>query len=380
MLTVILSTSCGKKPKEDSGQLPNIESTESSITAEALNNLQQAIRSRDLQKFESLLNLKELSLNHIYEDGETLLTLAIRMNLPDFVEALIESNADLNATNIIKETPLILASRLGREGIVKRLILAKVKLNEVDLEGNTALLVAIKNNLDRVALMLIHNQADIRIVNNQSYDALKLAEYKNLDSVADLLRSILQGDISVPEMEHLRTLFKLGDIRNLNPLLTEYPNLVKKYDEELNPYLIVISNQSHDTARDIFYLLDTYGANPNGSNKVETSPLIESVKVKNTSFVSFFATRPEINIDRRDADKKSALIHAVELNHLEIVKILMNKSPLRKYTDSKNGKKVTYNACRIACKIGRALNDEQAEQDNDAIKDQLGCTFWSCIL
>lgn len=381
LILLMIITGCGKKPKDSKGINPNIETTESTISIEGLNKLQNALRARNLKEFESLLNLKEISLNHIYEDGETLLTLAIKMNLPDFVEALIESNTDINAINIIKETPLLVAARMGREGIAKRLILAKAKLNEVDSEGNTALLVSIKNGHQGIALTLIHNQADIRINNNQNYDALKLAEYKNLNTVADLLRSIIQGTISVPEMEHLRTLFKLGDIKNLNPLLTEYPELIRKYDEELNPYLIIINNQSHDTARDIFYLIDTYGANPNGSSKVETSPLIESVKIKNSSFVSFFSTRPDVNIDRRDNNKKTALIHAVELNHLEIVKILMNKSPLKKYTDSKDGKKITYNACRIACKLGRTFDDNsQAEKDNEDIKDQLGCSFWSCIL
>ena len=377
MVTMILGTSsCGKKAKDHHASVPDqvMQASEAAMIAETHKELYEAILANDILKVRKLLETKtQLDLNIILEDGETLITTAVKKDLYPIVELLLENNASLYKPNKRSESPLMVASRSGYENLVRLLISLGSRPDTKDLNGNTALHLAIMNKHESIALYLINSRSNIDITNNLDQTALKLAEIQNLKKVLDLLRSLTQTSVGLPSKVEVRNIISLGDVLSINQLFTKYPSLAQDY-KDLNFYVLIMRSHPHDKALSMTNLMISFGANLDGPNGAEITPLIEAVKQSYDDFVELML-KENVNPNLLDDKGNSALIWSIKYNNVTIVKRMLDKNAAEKYTYYINGSKKTMNACDVAREVKRTASTSEAKKANEDILDALGCGF-----
>jgi ankyrin repeat protein len=374
IMMILGLTACGKKANETTETLPKVEldKSQAAIIEETHKELYEAILTNNIDRVRQLLeNKSQVDLNKILENGETLMTTAVARDLYPIVELLLNNNASLIKTNSKKETPLIVAAKLGLENLARLLISFGSKPDAKDLDGNTALHLAIINNYQDLALFLINSRTNIDITNNDNQTALRLAEILNMKKVLDLLRSLTQTSVGLPAKIDVRNLITLGDVENLNQLFIKFPAIAQEY-EDLNFYVLIINSHNHDKALSMMNLLLSFGADLEGAPGADVTPLIEAVKHKYEDFVVIML-KENVNPNILDEKGNSPLIWAIKANHRPMVKMLLDKNALDKYTYYLNGRKKTMKACDVAKEMKRLSITSEDKKSNEDILDLLGC-------
>jgi len=374
-LCLLLSlAACGKKASDDKGpKLENVNTgVESGNIEETHQEIQAAIIANDLATFKRLLDLKTLiDLNIILEDGQTLLTTAVQYQRFEMTEILIENNASVYKANKRKETALMVAAKIGNEELVRLLISLGSKTDFKDVDGNTALHLSILGKFESIALYLINSSTNIDITNNENQTALKLAEKMELKKVIDLLRSLTQTNVGLPDKSVVRNLVTLGDVESLNTVFSKYPSLVHEY-KDLNFFVLIMRSHPHDKALIMTQLLLSYGADANGLPDSEATPLIEAVRKKYENFMKIFLEEG-VNPNSQDLKGKTALIWAIEQNSPSMVKALIDKNAMKRYTYYTNGQKNKMSSCDTARAVRKTLTTSDAKKAIEDIMDTLGC-------
>jgi len=377
MLTIMMALglcACGKKAQEESPRPKDdvFKGAQSSELEETHKELLEAIDKNDIAKMRSLLESKsQVDLDKILENGETLMTTAVKKDLYQFAELLFENNASLFRTNSLKETPLMVAAKLGYEHLVRLLVSLGSRPDAKDINGNTALHLAILNNHEEIALYLINSRANIDITNNNDQTAFKLAESYKLNKVVDLLRSLTQSSVGLPIKIDVRNLISLGHVESLNQLFTKYPAVAHEY-KDLNFYVLTMRSHPHDKALSMTHLLMAYGVDLDGPTGADVTPLIEAVKQNYDDFVALML-KENVNPNTLDDKGNSALIWSIKGNNSSIVRRLVNKNALEKYNYYENGKKKTMNACAVAKEMKKLSTSPEAKEANEDILHLLHC-------
>ena len=367
-------SSCGKKATEPKANGPDvaINGAQAEFIKETHKELQAAIIANDRPKIIRLLESKiQVDLNVILTDGETLMTTAVREDRFSIVELLFENSASVFVPNAKKETPLLVAAKLGLERLVRLLITLGSNPDAKDLAGNTPLLLSILNGHEDVGLYLINSKSNIDITNNEDQNALKLAEVLRLTRIIELLRSLTQTSVGLPNKSDVRTLITLGDVESLNRLFTKFPAIIYEY-KDLNFYVLAMRSHPHDRALGITHLLMGYGAHLDGPSDSEITPLIEAVRQDYFDFVTLML-RENVNPNTIDSNGYSALIWAIKTNSQPMVKKLIDYNALKKYTYYKDGRRKTMKACDVAKEMKKTLSTAEDKKSNEDILDLLGC-------
>ena len=129
--------------------------------------------------------------------GDTPLLYAIRLDMPNMAQYLLEQGASVKVYNDRLLSPLISAVfSPGNVDIVKMLIKhnAIETINHVDIEGNSALHRAIYSDI--VKLLLDHG-ADPTIRNNAGHTPLEQARRRNWTGKVDILEKYMEADETI---------------------------------------------------------------------------------------------------------------------------------------------------------------------------------------
>lgn len=374
LLTAV--TSCGKKAevKDSATNDKEIAPSTAEVNFYALKEIRRAVTENDLESLKKTIRENPgIDLNAILTDGDTYLALAIKKDFRDIRNYLIEKGASIEKANVNKNTPLIIASTRGLVNTVKILLDLKVDLEKKNNDGDTALHAAIKNGQDEIALLLIKQGANIETLDGKNRSAIRLAEEFNLPLSLDLLKSILQVEVGAPDIASFRSILTQGDLKRLNNVLTRYPKIVNDY-ESINPLALLVEVKDENSAMRSAEMLIQYEANINGPQDAEITPLIKATVTEKQKFANLYLAQ-KANPQLLDKDGKSALIHAVELNNIEMVDLLLTYSAVEKYTFRKDGKKITYSACDVARATLKTLKTDEEKKVNEKIKDSLDCGF-----
>lgn len=370
-------SSCGKKANEAHSHSPQdvVEGIQANLIEETHKELQSAILAFNHIRVVELLEMKnQLDLDRVLDDGETLLTLAVKLNQRKIVETLLRSGSRISASNSKKQTPLMIAAKLGFLDLIKLLIVLDAKLDFKDDKGNTALHHAILNRHEELAMYLIREGANFEITNDDNHTALRLAEMLNLLKVADYLRTKTQTNLGLPDENSILNLLRLGDRDTLAMLFIKYDLLTTAYPN-LNYYVEVINNNSHDTALKMITLLMESGISIHGPTNAKETPLLSAVKKDDTSFAELFLGS-NVNPNVVDDSGKSPLIWAIQKNNPPMVRLLNEYNANKKYHYYVNGKKKTMKACDVVKDVKKLVaSDPAAKKANAEIKDILDCGF-----
>jgi len=186
--------------------------------AGAYEDMEEALISGDSSAAIDLIK-RGMDVNSVDRAGNTLLTQAVRRDLPTLVDYLMQRRARLNIRNRNGETALSIAAYTGKLTYVQRLVEAGAEVNfygwpplsyaaynghldivdyllkhgaEVDAKtenGSTALFFASRFGHIEVVKLLLKNKADATIANENGDTAIDWAlKDKNTD-IEDLLRA-----------------------------------------------------------------------------------------------------------------------------------------------------------------------------------------------
>ncbi|WPU63251.1 ankyrin repeat domain-containing protein [Peredibacter starrii] len=379
-LVLSLLASCGKKEHEDKGNNDiSTQPTEAEVSFYAQKEMRRAVVEDDLPALRRVLMENSfINLNEILFDGETYLTLAIKYNFNQIRNFLIEKGADVNKANINKETPLMVAIAKGRSNSVRVLLDLKVDLNKKNAEGDTALIVAIKNLDEDSANLLINQGASLTIPDKLDRSPLRIAEENQMTRIAELIQTYLKVEVGAPDLASYRSVLGQADYTMVKKLNQLFPTLLKSYDN-CNPLSILVDSRDENKAiLTAEYLLNENLSDIDGPKDAEITPLIKSTVLKKQKFVDLYLSH-NANPHLWDKDGKSALIHAIELNSLPLVKSLIKFSAAEKYTFRKDGKKVTISACATAKEMAKKLRSSEEKEINSKIQGELDCGFLSWL-
>lgn len=160
-----------------------------------------------------------MDVNSVDKDGNTLLTQAVRRDMPEFFDFLLKRRARLNVRNRNDETALSVAAFVGNLHYVKRLVEAGAEINfygwsplsyaawnghltvadflikhgaEVNAKtsnGSTALFFAARFGHIEIVRLLLANKADATIINEHDETAIDWALKSANTDIEGLLRA-----------------------------------------------------------------------------------------------------------------------------------------------------------------------------------------------
>ena len=186
--------------------------------------------------FQILLKNPNL-VNTIDNNGETLLTYAIKQNKIDICQLILTSNIiDLSYQDKNGNSYLHLAVMESLEGIVKSLIEKGIYLNIQNNDGNTPLHIAYLKNNNAIINILINNHIDTKIKNNNN----KLAGELNLNKEnKEYLESTSKENSSNKKNKDCKLNSKNESNKKNNPkIMNKEFNIVHKKNKTYNESFI----------------------------------------------------------------------------------------------------------------------------------------------
>lgn len=189
----------------------------STVWAGAYEDMENAITQRDAQAVIKLLD-RGMDVNTVNREGDTLLIQAVRNDMPELLDALLQRRARLNFRNRHGETALSIAAFTGNMAYVQRIVESGAQVNffgwppityaafnnhpaiieylikkgaEVNAKtenGSTALYLAARNGYTEVVKLLLRYDADPTIANQYGETAVDAAMKGNFDEILQLLR------------------------------------------------------------------------------------------------------------------------------------------------------------------------------------------------
>jgi ankyrin repeat protein len=344
-LTLVL-IGCGKKledskDKNPKSSTPETEVSDYNIVQDLRDELYQAITSNDTLMTEHAYDRNE-SVDFKFENGETPLTLAIKLAKTEIVSFIIEKTKNLNLRNASGQTALIISLQMQKTYSLNQLIKNKVDLNHTDSNGIAPLMYAYAYSKERTILKLLKYGANGNIKDTSEVPFKKLLAQKKYIKAWNLLSNIN----SVNE-NPLSSLELIKAIESNNLLFIEYVLLNSEdYSELLKEENFLFNAINIDTKKkrkEVLRLLLKYGANPNNSDKI--LPLIHSIVFEQPETMSllFAYSANPLTIDHNN---RKSLGYAVELGNFEMVKQVY-KQIIRKY--QRNWSINLYKERREAC-------------------------------
>lgn len=235
------------------------------------------------------------------------------------VKELLKKNKDVNIHfTSLKITPLMLAAQRGNAEMMQLLIDHKADVNAKSKTGWTPLMFAIMQDTDRDYLkpiqILLENNADVNSQNNSGLTALMLAGKRNESGVKLLLE--YNADVNIKDNNgHSTLLYFLKGNGYLEPL--------RKVIE--------------------------YGADIHTSDKNGKTFLMTLLERKTRSIAdSFVKYSSNEDIDKRDNEKRTALMYAAYTYNIDIVLELLDKNASINIKDNKGITPLMYMALGVA--------------------------------
>ncbi|XP_045694740.1 2-5A-dependent ribonuclease [Phyllostomus hastatus] len=266
----------------------------------------KAVREGDTERVRQLLE-EGADVNFQGEEGGwSPLHNAVKMKREDIVRLLLRHGADPCLRKKNGATPFIVAGIVGHVGLLELLLSKGAQVNERDLHGFTAFMEAAWYGQVEALRFLYENGAEVNLGRETMEDQKKLKK----GGATALMDAAKKGHIEV-----------------LRVLLDEMGADVNARDNMGRSALIhALENlKKSDVVMDITRILLAHGASVNVRGKKGKTPLILAVEKDHLDVVKMLLDQEHIEIDETDREGKTALLWAVELQLTEIAGLLCDK-------------------------------------------------------
>lgn len=255
---------------------------------------------------------------------------------------------DVNAQDINGDTALNLAASFGHENIVKVLLKTSgIDINFQDKEGSTALMYAAAGDQENISILLLQAGINVNAHDKYGKTALMFAAFEGNENI---VKRLLQ-------------------IREIN---------INAQDDELETALIYAVRGNH---KNIVKLLLNAGADPNIKNKEgKTAPELAKLKdwfeaAEKNYIGTIQKLVGKVDVNAKDEQGYTALMHAVANEHENIVKLLLQTPDINVNTQDDDGLTPLMDASSLGNKaIVKLLLDAGADSN---IKNKKGQTAFS---
>jgi ankyrin repeat protein len=233
--------------------------------------------------------------------------------------------------------------------------------------------VALRKRFDDIAFILVQAQANLNATNKLNQTARSLLVEQYHPRTMALVKSMAEIESGAPDLVTFKKVIVGADYQNLDSILNKYPSIASEDAyQSLNPLSLLVTSKNEVNGLKAAHLLLKHETSVDGPIDAEFSPLIMATLSEKKAFAELYLGH-YANTERLDRDGKSALIHAIEINNSELVKLLLSYSALEKYSFRKDGKKITFSSCEVVKKTERKLKTKKEILENQKIKNSLKC-------
>ena len=229
------------------------------------------------------------------------------------------------------ETELMRAASEGRAARVRELLLdSAAEVNATDSFGNSALMLAASSGHHDVVEALLEFAADTTLTNRLGVTALKAAESTKHLSIVKLLKDAEAGRLNKEaprrggEPAHSATLFQAiqnEDARAVERLLREGVDVDEKTEDGLTALMLATIKGSVE----IMHALLQRGADANQKNNKGWTALRYAVSMGDINALQvLLASGADVNV--KDIEGKTALTQAVSENNVDSLKLLLSSN------------------------------------------------------
>ena len=309
--------------------------------------------------------------NHLFEDGDTLLLRAVRLFKQDCITKILEQEVDVNAQDAQGNSAIMLlagnknAKELSFQ-IIKSLFAKKASLNLEAKDGTTVLMQAVLSNNEKLVSFLLAKNVDSQKINLAGETALDLA--KKLTVISPKILTSLeaaQEDFYLKEKDVYGLVYS-----SENPTVEQ----VKKWlDNGINKN--AIADEGENLSLIMFYVkaqnfaVVEYLVNKkiilDDINKEGNTPLLLASQIQDKDVAIKIST---LLIDKAKLDIQnnldfSALMYASKSGNQELVNLLLdrNASVALKTISGKTAKDFIKDGSFDKATMNRFIADEKAE-------------------
>lgn len=266
----------------------------------------KAVRKGDIKRVQQLLEEGADVNFHGEEGGWSPLHNAVKVEREDIVRLLLQYGADPCLRKRNGATPFIVAGIVGHVGLLKLLLSKGSQVNECDHHGFTAFMEAAWYGKVEALRFLYENGAEVNLGRETMEDQKKLKK----GGATALMDAAKRGHVEVLKilLDEMGADVNACDNMGRNALIHALSNLKKS-----------------DVVMNITRILLAHGANVNGRGEEGKTPLILAVEHDHLNVVKMLLEQEHIEINDTDREGKTALLWAVELQLMEIAELLCNK-------------------------------------------------------
>lgn len=294
------------------------------------------LRNHEWDKFIKLVDLSDtdesINLNASDNQGNYLLTYAVRFNKYDIVKKLIDKNIKLDIVDKLERSILYYAIEANFYKIVELLVETSkntigIMITDIrDINGNIPLHYAIKYKNKEIVEFLIKNNSNPYVIDNNGYNSLHLAVISGvLDIVKVIVNNISSLDSKTNKGEtalHISINYKHDVISKY--LIDKSANInIPDGENEFTPLHYAVGWDNYDIVE---YLLKK-GADPNIQDMYGNFPLMYCVKEDHIqSYDMFIKYAPiagyRLNLNQWNIEGK-LILHEVLENYNELKKVYL---------------------------------------------------------
>ena len=262
------------------------------------------------------------------KDGNTVLHIAIKEELPDLIGLLINHpNVSVNAKNNMGDTPLSIAIKMNNIVLAEKLLgNQQIDTKVKDVHGNTLLnLATLANNLYMVNLFLLNPQIDITAKNNEGKTALSIAIEEDYGDIAQRLLVDQQIKVDIRDNQE-NTLLHLAAKKNcVQTMRLLVDNQMIDIDAMNNEGKTALEIAFNNLCAPIIRLLICHPyMKITEKNEAQMQVLLWfAVDTGNTALFQALLAYPPLDINQENDQGKTLLQYAIDRARVKIIQLLL---------------------------------------------------------
>lgn len=363
-------SSCGKKIEEKAGTSKpgNVVSKQSEPTnkeetktiSDKVELLYNAIVANDTNLVESVLREVD-SIEFTFINGETPLTLAIKMAKNEIVSKIISKSLDLNIPNKDGQSPLHLSIIFNKFLAFHALIKSGADINKVNTLGKSPLFYTLTENGERYFILLAIKGAELKIQIDEKEKSLsEILSEKKLDRALSLYKSI-KGHLKVNVNQLIKSIYS-SNTSFMSYLLENY-DFYANYIKNNNVINYALDIADENKRIQTLEKLLAWGANPN-ITKGNTPAIIYAFTLGDIKAVELLSIY-KANIKLKDQKNLNILDYAVKTLDFETIELLFAPIKLSFSYISKEEKQEYISMFNNACEL---IPEDEADVNMDYVQ------------
>jgi ankyrin repeat protein len=367
---LLLTQSCGQQIKNSALKTPKYQETAEAPLSESEKLKQTIFHAISTHQYLVLKNIleKDVNLNIYNPEGETPLTASVRENNLEIFKLILRYTENIDHKNKSGNTALLLAIKNKRFKLAQILIENKANLYITDTQYKTPLLLAIQADHIETVTSLIEHGADIEDLGEVFQESFNMDQMTNNSLIREVLNTKVLISSHSPSVDDVIAILKSENVYAIRLLLNECS--LKEMIQETDLMARILEEEIPNKHYALKVMIINKSLQPiEGLNITHHAAALGDTEALSLLFQNRF------EVEQMDQDGFTPLVHAVENNQLESVKLLLNLGAKVIYSNPNNTKKPRVRVCQFVGVPKEDRGNKEAKSNMQMIKDLLGCGY-----